>query len=156
MGNECSSLSDPHNTLSLIERLRRSTPWTFVAIAGLASLSGVHFWRDAGHSEFAVIQGTLPNFLAVHILTFGFLMMKYPYRLQGQKTQLGLQTRSFWLLLGIVTVGLIAWEFIQRFGSLTFDRLDLLTTFVGTATAIPLFYGLRPWSLDRRKDNPSY
>ncbi|GAB5519823.1 MAG: hypothetical protein RhofKO_20740 [Rhodothermales bacterium] len=129
--------------MRLGERLQRATPWGYITVVGLATLSLVDLWRNHGPHVALLARGVLPNLVAVPTLAFGFLMMRYPEQQAFMEASWRAQTREFWRLWTLMLVVVIAWEFIQRVGALVFDPLDLVVTVVGAVIALPLFFSLR-------------
>ncbi|MEO1575584.1 MAG: hypothetical protein AAFU65_11570, partial [Pseudomonadota bacterium] len=62
----------------LVRQIRDASPWTWITIAGCATLTLVDAWRDAGPTQWPVLRGSLPNFVAVPTLTFATLAARYP------------------------------------------------------------------------------
>lgn len=122
------------------------TPWIWVTLGSLAILSGVDVWREDGPSSLQLLQGTLPNLVAVPALTFGFLMMRVPTRPVRTSATERLQRRWFRGLWAVNVAGVVAWEFLQRTGRLVFDPLDLVATALGAGAALVLFRILEPRS----------
>jgi hypothetical protein len=123
-----------------------ASPWVWVTLTALAVLSGVDAWRDRGPSAVPLVQGTLPNLVAVPALTFGFLMMLIPVRRPPTPEMQRFQRRGFWVLWSLCCLGVVVWEFMQKTGNLVFDPLDLVATAVGAGGALLLFRLLEPRS----------
>lgn len=125
--------------MKLGDRLKGVSPWTVLAVAGCAVLVLVDYWREQAPGTFPLIQGTLPNLIAVPTLTFGFLMLRFPERRPHIPADAVRQKTYFWVLWVMTTLATVIWEFTQLAGNLVFDPLDLAATLIGAAATIPVF-----------------
>ena len=134
---------------ALLEALdpRRSAPWTWLTIAGLAGLALVDRWRGLAEPCCALLRGVLPNVLAVPVIAFALLAFQFGERMPDSAERRHAQRRRFGITLGIAVIGIAAWEFVQRGGgNLVFDPLDLVATAVGGVLALALFALLEPFA----------
>lgn len=138
------AMPSDHNTLFQSARLRTITPWSVITIVGCLLLTLIDLWRDGGPSTYPLIQGTLPNLLAVPILTFGFLMLRFSERIPQK--DFPLLKKWFYGLLASATVVTAAWEFTQLWGALVFDPNDLYATGLGVVLSWLLFRIAAPLS----------
>jgi len=125
------------------DHFKRLSPWTLVALSGCAALFLVDYWRDHDAALLPLVQGTLPNLVAVPTLTCGFLMIRYPVPQRYTPSVAASQDRSFWILRITTTLATVAWELVQLTGKLVFDVLDLVATAIGATMTIALFHALR-------------
>lgn len=130
--------------MSLRDKLCGTSLWTWISLTGLATLTIVDFWRDLGPTDWPILRGSLPNFVAVPTLVFGFLSLRYRESLVDDSARTQRERRDFWLLWTSMLTVVIVWEFLQRSGgNLIFDPLDLYATIAGALVAVMLFLGLR-------------
>ena len=119
------------------------SPWALIAILGCALLATIDIWRDQAYTAVPLIRGTLPNFLAVPTLTFGFLMLKFPERLPYKPSLMTSQRKWFWILFVSSFFVTVLWELFQLAGSLVFDVNDLYASGIGSIFTILLYFMLR-------------
>ena len=129
--------------MELKDKLSSVSPWVVITIIGCALLSLVGIWRDQPATSVPLIRGTLPNFLAVPILTFDFLMIRFPQTVSYQPVIGSSQTKWFWSLWFCTLIITILWEFLQLTGNLVFDVNDLYATGFGAAVTLILFILLK-------------
>jgi hypothetical protein len=103
----------------------------------------VDYWRGLGTTTVPVLRGSLPNLIAVPTLTFGFLMMIYPERQPYTPSIAAAQTAWFWRLWITILVVVLAWEYLQLWGNLVFDRVDVYASLAGAALTVPVFEALK-------------
>ena len=132
--------------LEMKNYLLKISPWTVLTLVGCIGLTVVDFWRDEGFTSWPIVRGSLPNFVAVPTLTFGLLMLRFPQRTDFTLGKLASQDRIFKSLVVFVTVGVIAWEFLQLTGNLVFDPLDLWATGGGSVVTVFLYTVLSSYS----------
>ncbi|MEO0367885.1 MAG: hypothetical protein AAF197_03760 [Pseudomonadota bacterium] len=129
------------------------SPWPFVALfwSGLAGFS--IYVRETGTDswvgEALVARGVdilsllqvAPNFFICGAVTFTLLFFRYPARLVWSEASLRRQQRSFWLFLGLTTLGLIGLEILQVQSAIpfTFDKRDIFVTLLASFSCVPLF-----------------
>lgn len=113
-------------------------------LVGLGVLAAVDRARAAGLASDSVLVGSLPNLVAVPVLTFGFL----PVFDSRSRPRPEFPDQRFLWIVAAVTLLVVAWEFLQPNGNLTFDRIDLLFTGFGSLTALMIH-----WLIGRRRRN---
>ena len=123
--------------------LKTLSPWPVITIVGCILLSLIDVWREEAVTSVPLVRGTLPNFLAVPILTFGFLMIRFPSRVPFDSSVLKVQAKWFWTLWIATICITLAWEFLQLTGALVFDVNDLFATFAGAIVAAGLYGSLK-------------
>jgi hypothetical protein len=129
--------------MALLDRIARTTPWTVLTVAGLALLAMVDYWRGLGTTTMPILRGSLPNLMAVPTLTFGFLMMIYPERQPYAPSIAAAQAAWFWRLWITMLVVVLAWEYLQLWGNLVFDWVDVYASLAGAALTVPVFEALK-------------
>jgi hypothetical protein len=104
------------------------TAWHAILALGLATLALVDYGREQNVSWVLVYLGQLPNAVAVPVLVSVAMIVL------NERT-IGMEASRRWFRWAvIVAVALIvAWEFLQRWGALFFDPLDLIATGIGAA-----------------------
>jgi hypothetical protein len=86
--------------------------------------------------------GVLPNFAAAIAITFVLLSI---WADQNREADFNSAKRPFLVCAFISSVGLLAWELVQKTSSrLVFDSNDVGATLVGVGAASILFYALKP------------
>ena len=137
------TISLSHRNMKFQATFKSLSPWTIITITGCALLSTIDVWREQPYTAVPLIRGTLPNLLAVPILTFGFLMLKFPKRLPYEPSLMTSQRKWFWLLFVSAFFVTVVWELLQLTGSLVFDVNDLYATGMGSIVTILLYFSLR-------------
>ena len=126
--------------------MKKYNPWSIILIVHLALLSGVHSWRESsGYSDFSLIKGSGPNFLAVPILCYGvFLFVYLEKREIRNAASISKLNKVFIIsLLSAVAIN-IAWEFMQISGNLVFDVMDIVYVILGFCYTIMLYMASKP------------
>ena len=118
-----------------LPRFVAETPaWAWLTLVGLAALAVIDRLRDAGLASGSLVLGTLPNLLAVPILTFGFLTVFYPHPRYAPMI-----ARPFAIAFAAVVAIVIGWEVLQLAGNLVFDPMDLVATGLGALLTLALY-----------------
>lgn len=128
------------------DRISNLSPWTLLTLAGCSILVLVDYWREQMPAFLPLAHGALPNLVAVPVLAFGFLMLRFPERRRYTPAESERERQLFWSLFAVATVVTVVWEFAQRSGNLVFDPLDLVATAIGAVVAMLLFRALRHFS----------
>lgn len=129
-----------------VSPMKKYSPWPIIHIVHLALLSGVHSWRESsGYSEFSLIKGSGPNFLAVPILCFGVFLFVYFEKRElrnGDSSRRLNKVFSISLLSAVIIS--IVWEFMQTSGNLVFDVMDIAFVILGLCYTIVLYMAAKP------------
>lgn len=125
------SILNRHADVKIQHALSETPPWTWLLLGGLAVLTTVDFVRRFGLAGDSIVLGSLPNLVAVPVLTFGFLMMRYPSRAQAGRVANALTGTT--VVIGLVV---LVWEVLQLSGNLVFDPNDIVATGLGAALTL--------------------
>lgn len=127
-----------------VKKATNNSPWTILTLLGCITLFLVDLWRDSQILVIPLLSGTMPNFLSVPILTFGFLMVRYPEKLSACSQKIQSEKNWFWGLWITSLIITILWELAQIKGSLVFDVNDLYATVCGAAFTVLCYRYYRP------------